>query len=375
MLAEEVIRKSPLNTLTDVKPYFDEVGITRVADITGMDRIGIPVYAAIRPDSKSLAVDSGKGLTKRQAKCSAVMEAIERWAQDAYVLKSVAPYSATYTQGRAYRFPMIRGSVFDVELPHRWLEAKYYLSKDPVIVPYYHVKNYEKRLPLYEMCWQSGTNGLAAGNISTEAILNGLYEIIERDAVTIWMAKGAGRRIDEETIDDDEVRRMNGLCLDAGVMPCVCEVTSDLGIPAYICIMVDTRSDIAAYKGYGCNLDSNIAVQRAYCEAAQSRAVFLSGARDDMRWLKHVSESHVSNKQRIAEISMEERHRYKAETCEPMSDERKIELIDSMLTVRGCGHIIVADIMQKEHACVVKVMSEGLEGYWNPYLQLGKRAA
>ena len=66
------------------RPYFDEVGITRVADITGMDRIGIPVYAAIRPDSKSLAVDSGKGITREQAKCSAVMEAIERWAQDEY---------------------------------------------------------------------------------------------------------------------------------------------------------------------------------------------------------------------------------------------------------------------------------------------------
>ena len=47
---------------------------------------------------------------------------------------------------------------------HKWLEAEYWHTKDKVMVPYYCVKNYEKRLPLYEMCWQSGTNGLAAGN-------------------------------------------------------------------------------------------------------------------------------------------------------------------------------------------------------------------
>mgnify|MGYP003694522001 CR=1 FL=1 len=53
-----------------------------MADITPMDRIGIPTYVSIRPDSKSLSVDSGKGTTKEQAKCSASMEALERWALD-----------------------------------------------------------------------------------------------------------------------------------------------------------------------------------------------------------------------------------------------------------------------------------------------------
>jgi ribosomal protein S12 methylthiotransferase accessory factor len=60
MLAEEAIKKSPQDTLRDVQPYVEEMGITRVADITGMDRIGIPVFAAVRPDSKALAVDSGR---------------------------------------------------------------------------------------------------------------------------------------------------------------------------------------------------------------------------------------------------------------------------------------------------------------------------
>lgn len=369
MLAEEVKYKSPEDTLRDVRSYFDDVGITRIADITGMDRIGIPVYAAIRPDSKSLAADSGKGITRAQAKCSAVMEAIERWAQDEYFIKSRAPYGTV-----AWKFPMVKGAVLDKDFNHhKWLEARYWHTNDPVTVPYYHVMNYEKRLPLYEMCWQSGTNGLAAGNTRTEAILNGLYEIIERDAVTQWVAKGAGRMINNETIDDDEVRRMNGMCLDAGVLPCICDCMADTGIPTYICILIDKRADIGTYKGYGCNLDSSIAVQRAFCEAAQSRAVFLSGARDDMRWARHITKD-ISNKQRLAEMSMEDEHQYMGQTAEPMSDEEKISFMDKMLVSIGCGRVIVADIMKREHVSVVKVMSEGLEGYHNAYLQLGERA-
>lgn len=371
MLAEEVKRKSPEDTLRDVRSYFDDVGITRVADITGMDRIGIPVYAAIRPDSKSLAVDSGKGTTRAQAKCSAVMEAIERWAQDANPIKAQAPHGTV-----AWRFPMVKGAVLSKDFGHhKWHQAFYYASQEGVYVPYYQVYNYEKRLPLYEMCWQNGTNGLAAGNNRNEAILQGLYEIIERDAVTQWVSKGAGRMINNETIDDDEVRRLNGMCLDAGVLPCICDCMADTGIPTYICILIDKRADIGTYKGYGCNLDSGIAVRRAICEAAQSRAVFLSGARDDMRWARHVNESRdVSNKQRLAEMSMEEEHQYMGQTVEPMSDEEKISFMDKMLVSIGCGHIIVADIMEREHVSVVKVMSEGLEGYHNAYLQLGERA-
>ena len=373
MLTEEVKRKSPEDTLRDVKPYFEEVGITRVADITGMDRIGIPVFAVIRPDSKSLAVDSGKGITKAQAKCSAVMEGIERWAQDECLLNSTDPHGTV-----AYRFPMVRGSVLDKDFSHhKWLQASYYASQESVYIPYYCVKNYEKRLPLYEMCWQSGTNGLAAGNTLTEAILAGLYEIIERDAVTIWMSKGAGRRVDPKTIEDDTIRALLGLCDSTGVEACISNVTSDIGIPAYICIMVDERAEIGAYKGYGCNLDSGLAIQRAICEAAQSRAVFLSGARDDMRWHQHLYESqNVSNKQRLYELDIEKLHPYASQTPTPLldKDEDKISHIEERLVLCGCGKVIVAEIMDRPKAHVVKVLSEGLEGYWNKYLQLGKRA-
>ncbi len=54
---------SPADTWCRVSPHAARMGITRVADIAGPDRIGIPVYEAFRPLSRNRAVSQGKGLT------------------------------------------------------------------------------------------------------------------------------------------------------------------------------------------------------------------------------------------------------------------------------------------------------------------------
>lgn len=68
-------------TRARMAPHLRRIGITRVADITGLDRIGIPVYNAIVPRSYDLiSVYNGKGTTAPEARTSAVMEAYERYA-------------------------------------------------------------------------------------------------------------------------------------------------------------------------------------------------------------------------------------------------------------------------------------------------------
>lgn len=75
--------RTPEETLEVIKPYIKQAGITRLADLTGLDHIGIPVYAAVRPLAKSISISQGKGLCKAQAKCSAAMESIEvHWAEE-----------------------------------------------------------------------------------------------------------------------------------------------------------------------------------------------------------------------------------------------------------------------------------------------------
>ena len=71
--------RPPEETWEALRGVLPRVGITRVADVTGLDRIGIPVWQAVRPASRSLSVSQGKGATPAAARASAVMESIELW--------------------------------------------------------------------------------------------------------------------------------------------------------------------------------------------------------------------------------------------------------------------------------------------------------
>lgn len=71
--------RSPRETLSDYAHFMPRMGITRLANVTGLDSIGLPVYTAIRPNSRSLATSQGKGFDADSAKASARMESIETW--------------------------------------------------------------------------------------------------------------------------------------------------------------------------------------------------------------------------------------------------------------------------------------------------------
>ncbi|HEY9009478.1 MAG TPA: hypothetical protein VIN06_00525, partial [Devosia sp.] len=60
-----------------MRPFLADFGITRLARQTGLDAIGIPCFAAIRPNSKTLSVNMGKGIDDDAAMASAIMEAVE----------------------------------------------------------------------------------------------------------------------------------------------------------------------------------------------------------------------------------------------------------------------------------------------------------
>ena len=64
-------------TLQIISPLIHDFGITRLIDLTKLDRIGFPCYSATRPMGRSVCVSCGKGVTHQDAKVSALMESIE----------------------------------------------------------------------------------------------------------------------------------------------------------------------------------------------------------------------------------------------------------------------------------------------------------
>ena len=90
--------KSIEDTLNKITPICKKIGVTRISDITYMDRLYMPNYTAILPGTEdSIWVYGGKGPTKIHAKASALMESIERYCSLS------GTYSKDFIQGTYLR--------------------------------------------------------------------------------------------------------------------------------------------------------------------------------------------------------------------------------------------------------------------------------
>lgn len=284
--------KATVERIWSLMPVF---GITRVANVTGLDVIGLPVVMVCRPNSRSLAVSQGKGLDLASARASGLMEAIELWHAER-IDRSVR--LATHNQLRfAHRvanlsgMPRISAGIFHDELKTLWIEGVDLPTGEPVLLPYELVHMDTTRpMPPGSGCFAFSSNGLASGNHALEAICHGLCEVIERDANTLAELSGeaaeVASRVNLESIDDPLCRQVLDLYARAGVAVAVWDITSDLRVPAFRALVLDAEADPfqirGAGGGMGCHPSRGVALLRALTEAAQSRLTTIAGARDDM---------------------------------------------------------------------------------------------
>ncbi|HEV2100362.1 MAG TPA: YcaO-like family protein, partial [Stellaceae bacterium] len=185
---------SPAETLTRFRPFAAQMGITRIGNITGLDRIGIPVAVAVRPNSRSVSVSQGKGLDLSQAMTSALMEAIEGFHAEEAAEGRLASYREL-AASCAVVDPLAlstTGRPFDPDAKIFWLEGFDLLRQEPCWVPTEMVHtDYTRPLDGY---FPAGSNGLASGNHLVEAISSAICELVERDAVAVWSASGIRAR-------------------------------------------------------------------------------------------------------------------------------------------------------------------------------------
>ena len=333
--------RSIQDTLTEIIPLCIKIGVTRISDITFMDRLYIPNYSAILPGTEdSFWVYSGKGTTKSDAKASALMEAIERYSS----LPST--YPRTFIQGS---YLQLSKSYNKVLHPAEVVEPvnQAYNDKDAILdfLPGFDLLTNEKVLvpadiALYRyspkhqaICAfsHSHTNGLASGNVLEEAICHALCEVIERDAVSIadLCASSIPYNILEKIVDslkkeekggypvtripaedkfvDDSsifqdvdiskiaegfepIKRLVKRFTDAGIPLLIKDITQkDIGIPTFVASSIEwiTRDYGYFAKGFGTHPDARIALIRAITEVSQTRAVNIHGARDDLNKIQY----------------------------------------------------------------------------------------
>ena len=115
------------------------------------------------------------------------------------------------------------------------------------------------------------SNGCAAGNTLEEAILQGFFELVERDAFAIWWYNRlAVPGVDLESFGDDYLASAPGYYRRAGRDMWVLDVTADLGIPAFVALSRRTGADTEdIIYGAGAHADPRIAALRSVCELNQ----------------------------------------------------------------------------------------------------------
>ena len=182
---------SAQETLTRAARTAGGYGVTRLADITGLDRLGIPVYTAVVPKSDdTISVYNGKGVRPVDAKTGALMEAIERQT----ALRAVFPVvEGSFRKLRRGRTAVADPRSFNHQLrdnydgarSYLWTEAYDLIANEPVLVPAGLVgygPKYGKDGSPFRL---NSSNGLASGNCFEESVCHALCELIERDAFTL----------------------------------------------------------------------------------------------------------------------------------------------------------------------------------------------
>ena len=284
------------HTLKRVMRLAPIMGITRVANVTGLDSVGIPVVMVCRPNSRSVAVSQGKGIDLASARVSGLMEAAELYHAETITLPlRLCTYEELryeHTVVDVDELPRSSGSHFHPSLRLLWCEGHDLLNGESVFVPYEMVHtNYTTPFPDGHGCFIATSNGLASGNSASEAISHGLCEVVERDATTLWKLcndeKLETKRLDLKSVNDPICQEILGRFEVAGLSVAVWDITSDIEIASFACFIVP-RDDNAmwhcsAAAGYGCHPVREIALVRALTEAAQVRLTVISGLRDDFR--------------------------------------------------------------------------------------------
>lgn len=388
-------------------------GVTRCGGVTGLDRVGIPVYQAVRPNARSVAVSAGKGTDSAAAKTSALMEAIE------------LHHAETVSPTERFRFCDVRDGprVLDPgdfalppfteivrQMPLDWmngfdlaaLERPEFPTNSPgadlheeaaarglhLLVPYdiVHCRFDVQTLSATPAgLFRTSTNGLASGFTREEALCHALCEVIERHCVIEWMRLSQNRlsdtKITLDSIDDENVRRLLRRVSSRELDIAIWDISGPIGLPAFRCALCDRDRD-GFYSpipslGAGCHPSRSYAMIRAILEAAQTRLTLVAGARADVSHsLYHAGaepELWTSQRREIVQT----RARVDAGALPDFRNEYVSQDLDCLLghlRRAGFDRSVAVDLTAAEiGAPVVRVVVPGLKAP-TPYLRSEHRA-
>jgi ribosomal protein S12 methylthiotransferase accessory factor len=378
--------------IEQVRPHFAAAGITRVAEVTGLDRIGIPVALAVRPNSRSLSVAQGKGVLRDEAFISAVMEGLElaaaerlpdalKWASLAEMTQAGAPVMALDISTRCRLDRLNRNQTL------AWVQG-YDLTADCVVnVPWSLVGvDFRPDPPGFHGAFQVSTDGLASGSDFRQAIFHGLCELIERDAsalLELMSTAELGKRVIRIGAGDGlDALQLEQRIRAAGFDLALLDMTTDIGLPAVTAIVTDSAManapQVPRYAhsaGAACHASRGQAIVKAIAEAAQSRITRITGSRDDL-FPEIYQEAEGAERKAIVELLSFIDPKLPPAPPRPTPDlSGGIRAMVAQLQKRGIEQVIAVPLKNDFGISVVRMIVPGLQtDLTGPRSKLGVRA-
>lgn len=277
-------------TLARAQQVAPQLGISRVTEITYLDRIGVPVFVAIRPDAQpgSICVSAGKGMTADEARIGAYMEAIElAWAEYGRTRAPLTTIPSGEVLDGASRpealldFCPSWGQFLDRTADMQCVRADDIVTGESFLVPaetVFHPLPTELGGVRY---FGSGSNGLASGNTVLEATVHALAEVIERDVTSFHNARDASRLVRRDTLPEPILGLLAHLS-EQGFELVVRALPNPFGLPCFMAVSFDRNQPEVTLRGDGCHPVRSIALLRAVTETIQARLSLIHGGRDDL---------------------------------------------------------------------------------------------
>lgn len=371
---------SPEETLARVESALPAAGITRVCDITDLDRIGIPVFICMRPAAQSGAVTlhNGKGATPVEAHVSAIMEGIERYSAEnrdnSLKVGRYTSISADMTALDPQDLILPRHADAGMSIP--WVTGYDLLENEKIAVPASAVFH-----PLsmgYPQLLRTSTNGIASGNSLEEAVFHALMEVVERDAWSlVEMTRDTGPEV--VGITDPLACDLLDKFSSAGVEVHLKNITSENGIPTFAAVSDDLllKDPALLTIGIGTHTSARIAALRALTEVAQSR----------LTQIYHVTNNPASvdikNRMGYERTRRMNRYWFRSDTKVDFSDIPSFDSDDFLTDIRltmdtlrqsGLSRVILVNLTREEIGVpVVRVIVPGLEVYTMDPERIGPR--
>jgi ribosomal protein S12 methylthiotransferase accessory factor len=237
---------------------------------------------------------SGKGKTDAQSRASGFCEAVERYSG---IYQGDEPRQrATFTElGELAINPEACLCISDSQYANRdainehrqaahdWIPQRFDPEQSIDWTPVWSLTEqrhkylptafcyYNYPAPKQQQFCRADSNGNAAGNTLEEAILQGFFELIERDSVALWWYNRLRRpAVDLTSFDEPYFRELQQYYAEHDRELWVLDLTADLGIPAFAGVSRRMVGDSERLiLGFGAHLDPTIAILRALTEVNQ----------------------------------------------------------------------------------------------------------